>query len=202
MRHMRTTYHGRVIIFQSSDISFHTFFIMLSLLSVEIVSDEEYGAIESSLQIADSLVKSRSAEIGQHASVNQSNPPFQVFPSKNEVFPSKNDSLTHDMGLVHRCSTSTHVLDADLAGKSEARSRSTARKAEAIDDVDIEDLAGPISFPASFNCAEPTPLDLWGRPAVFVTTLCMQEWCEMQLDFSLRYLIGFQSGTFNSCLLV
>ena len=163
---------------------------MLSLFSVEIVSDEEYGAIETSIEIADCLVKSRSTETDQRdlTGVDQSNRPSQDFPSTT-------DNPTHDKCLDARCSVSAHVPNEDFERKSGSR----FHKIEAVEDFDIEDLAARCSGPVrDFNYAEPTPLDLWGRPAVFVTTLCMQEWCEMQLDFSLRYVIGYywlQSGT-------
>jgi hypothetical protein len=148
---------------------------MLSLISVEMVSDDEYDAIETSMQIADCLVKSRSTEIWQHnlTDRDQSKQPTQDFPSTK-------DNLNHNQSLVAGCTVSAHLADADLEEKSQSRSH----KIVVVEGVDIEDLAAGCSFPARDE--ESTPLDLWGRPAVYVTTLCMQEWCEMQLDFSLR----------------
>mmetsp|Transcript_64752 Transcript_64752/g.173696 ORF Transcript_64752/g.173696 Transcript_64752/m.173696 type:complete len:282 (+) Transcript_64752:54-899(+) len=87
-----------------------TFILTDMQVEVEVVSDHEFEAIESSIQLADNLLRQK-------------------------------DHPT-----------------------------------EAGQPVDIEDLAAEAE----------TPLELWGRSSIFVTSLCMQEWCEMQLDFSLR----------------
>ena len=165
---------------------------MASLFSVEVVSDDEFAAIETSLQIADGLVTSQSTKFCQNdfTGVDQNNQPLQDFTSKDNLV------STHNQSLVDPYSVSDHVPDENPEIKLVTRSRD-------MEEVDIEDLAARCSFPArdsiynkepTPNPKEPTPeptpnpLDLWGRPAIFVTTLCMQEWCEMQLDFSLRYL--------------
>jgi hypothetical protein len=157
-----------------------TVVIMMSCFSVEVVSDDEYEAIETSLKIADSLVKSRSIETCHRnltsASLDHGN-------RSSFEFSGNRSSLKCD---TPNSSVLAHVLPEELIDEKQSDYREAF-----VEDIDIEDLAARHEYPARvFLDKEPTPLDLWGKPAVFVTTLCMQEWCEMQLDFSLRYLVG------------
>ena len=145
-----------------------TVFIMMSFLSVELVSNDEFEAIETSLRIADSLVKSRSIEACQCDLTSV--------------------SVDHDKRSSLEFSTPNSSVPVHVPLEEVIDEKQSDHREAFVEDIDIEDLAARHEYPARvFPDREPTPLDLWGKPAVFVTTLCMQEWCEMQLDFSLRY---------------
>jgi hypothetical protein len=155
------------------------YLIMLSFLSVEMVPSDEYDDIETSMQIADSLVRCRSIEmVGFNFTSVREN---QANKSSDKKIPMDTHSVTAHVPLVQG-------LEKGLGRESGAP--------EDID-IDIEDIGAHYQDSDS-PLTEPTPLDLWGRSAVHVTTLCAQEWCEMKLDFSLRYLVGFNPAWTSS----
>lgn len=130
-------------------------FLLMNIIQIEVVSSEEYEAVEASLEIAASLLKARDV------------------------------NCTGAERIHNHCISQTIDLTLDsasnLSGSAVAKFQPGSDAAFDQNNFDIED------FP-SHTSLDPSPLEIWGRSAVFVTTLCMQEWCEKQLDFSLRFL--------------
>jgi hypothetical protein len=130
------------------------FFFLMATIPVEIVSSDEYEALETSIQLAEALLKSRAS----------SNWIREKKSEERDYAEAAN--TTFDVSVQN----SAHQFD-------KIRTRCTSKLVE--NDMDIEETPPRAVL-------DPSPLEMWGRSAVFVTTLCTQEWCELQLDFSLR----------------
>ena len=124
--------------------------IMTCTIPIELVSSEEYDAVEKSIQLADFIHHQR-----------------------------KNSESSSGDGEKHLANSSNSFTANDSVSFHDIQKY--AIHDEIVID-DIEDLP--------MQAVNVTPLDLLGRSAVFVTKLCMQEWCELQLDFSLRFAAG------------